>query len=252
MDKMKKAILRERIIGFSVIFLLLILSWLFAMQPRLSGPNKISAQTEQEKQKLQGLIAEETKLNKAQATLPEKQKLAVALSQKFPSKANPAELTALVKADAESVGIPTSAVTAVTIGTPVQFVPDAATSSGGAAPPAATTPSSGSSAAAPDAKPTGAPAASTGEQIYTLSIEITVESSLIQLGNYINALKNGSRAVYVTATMSDSSTASETAIAGAGISPNGVYSNKLTAQTFLLPPFTSKPPAPVKDTPLAK
>lgn len=181
--------------GVGAALLLIAVSWLFIIQPRLTSASDTQAQADNTDLQNTQLIAANHKLAESQRTMGTlRAKLVLALSALPATSALP-EFTHEVTA--------TAAATSLTLSN-ISIGAVAPATAAAAAPTTAPTPTDATASATPAPAPAPAPGASTGPAApaqYQVNVTLTTQGPLVNQLEFVKTLQHGARRVLVTSTL---------------------------------------------------
>lgn len=210
-------------LGSLGLLVMVVAGWFLLLSPRLGTASDLNAQRDavvMQNQTTEGKIAE---LEQLKANIAVAKAEADELTNRFPPTAEQSELFALVRRAAATAGMPEDAVSDLTAG-----IPSLGAADGSVTLPEAGDPNAAPAATDPNAAPApgAAPAAGTGgSQLATMSLDMTVTGTQVQIMRFLDALENMDRA-YLIANISLG------AGEGAG---NSAVSATISGNMYLLP-----------------
>ena len=232
-----KALTKDKVIGYIVVLLTLLLSYFFLIRPAQGQEAELIAQTQTNQQKLAQLKDQQQTLRQEEQLIALEQSEAELLSQRFPPRADATTVTAIVESVAAQSGV---TVTQISVESPKAITEENkdqnATPNPTATPSPTPTPSATASGAAGSSGQGGNPAL--GGEIYEVGISITITGTPAQAGVFVQNLETAERTIYTRAITSSAASQSDG-------TPGGVTSQTIGAFTFLLPPLNVTPPPPV-------
>ena len=188
---MKSKVMKTKVIGGLVLFVLVVGGWFAVVNPRLSHISQIQSQISDEQAKDQSIQTQIAGLERKKAALPQERLIAAALQKRFPPTAAQPELFASIQQAAVRAGIPANAVSSVTPSAPTAVVGTGT----GVTPPQAAPGVPASGAGAHPGSVTLSTAS--GGNVATMTVAVSVTGSIDQIHAFLSNLENMPRAYLI-------------------------------------------------------